>query len=443
MAASGLAPLVRIAWRNVRKNWRHSLGSMLSIAVGFVAIGLFEGYLSDLEDLQALWYEQRAMFGDLMVERRGASSSEGRQDPVAYLLDRRAQDVVDGFLRDHATEVTGAVRNLFASGLASTGRTGVVFFARGFDVDAGLKMRGPWAWNTLAGRPLHLAGPDAVLVGEALGKLLNCEGPPPERTVYRNGLPIVKERPLTCRQSRVQLTATTASGQLNAVEPDIAGTFDGGLKDLDSRIVHMPLPLAQQLLDTEGVSFYTISLRRSGRAPRLAAELTDAARAQGVDVVAVPWRQHYWGELYRRSMTLLGLYRFLVIVIVVTIAGMSVFTTMLKAVNERVREIGTLRSIGYRRRHIVALFTMESAMLALLSSLVGLAATAVITALINAADVTYSGGIASQPIPLTVSLLASASAFAAAFLSGVAVLAAVFPARRAARLPIPDALGHA
>jgi putative ABC transport system permease protein len=416
---------------------------MLSIAVGFVAIGLFEGYLSDLEDLQALWYEQRAMFGDLFIERRGASTSEGRQDPIAYLMDRRAQDLVDQFLRSHAGEVTSTVRNLFSSGLASTGRAGVVFFARGFDVDAGVHMRGPWAWNTVAGRPLHLTVPDSILVGEGLGKLLDCEGPPQERIVYRNGLPVVKERPLKCRQPRVQLTATTASGQLNAVEPTIVGTIDGGLKDIDSRIIHMPLPLAQRLLDTDGVSFYTVSLTRRGRAGRFAAELAATAHARGVDLVAIPWREHYWGELYRRSMTLLGLYRLLVVIIVVTIAGMSVFTTMLKAVNERVREIGTLRSIGYRRRHIVALFTLESAMLALVSSAVGLAATAVLTAVINGADATYSGGIASQPIPLTVSLLASASVFATVFLSGVAVLAALFPARRAARLPIPDALGHA
>jgi putative ABC transport system permease protein len=115
---------------------------------------------------------------------------------------------------------------------------------------------------------------------------------------------------------------------------------------------------------------------------------------------------------------------------------------MLKAVNERVREIGTLRSLGYRRRHIVTLFTMESALLAIVSSIVGLAATAALVALINGADVTYSGGIASQPIPLSVSLLPSACLFATAFLSGVAGLAALFPARRAARLAIPDALGH-
>jgi len=439
---AALRPLVRIPWRNVRKNWRHSLGSMLSIVVGFVAIGLFEGYLSDLEDLQGLWYEQRAMFGSLMVERRGASTSEGRQDPIKFLLTRDEQAFVEGFLRERRSDVRETVRNLYASGLASTGRTGVVFFARGYDVAAGERMRGPWSWNTLAGKPLHLAGPESVIVGEGLGRLLDCEPPPPERIVHQDGMPVVKERPLRCRHARVQLTATTETGQLNAVEPDLVGTFDGGLKELDSRIVHMPLPLAQRLLDTDGVSFYTIELVKGLRPAAFSAELTAAARARGFDLEARPWREHYWGELYRRSMALLGLYRLLVVLIVVTIAGMSVFTTMLKAVNERVREIGTLRSLGYRRQHIVALFTVESVLLAVVSSIVGVLVTAGLVALINSLDVTYSGGIASQPIPLTVSLLPSACAFAVGFLSAVAVLAALFPARRAARLAIPDALGH-
>ena len=50
--------------------------------------------------------------------------------------------------------------------------------------------------------------------------------------------------------------------------------------------------------------------------------------------------------------------------------------------------------------------------------------------------------MAATPIPLTVSLVPRACLFAVVFLSGVAWLAALMPARRAARLSIPDALGH-
>jgi putative ABC transport system permease protein len=172
-------------------------------------------------------------------------------------------------------------------------------------------------------------------------------------------------------------------------------------------------------------------------------EFDAAARTRGLDLAVIRWDDHVVSELYRRTQSILSIYRNLVVLIVVTIAGMSVLTTMLKAVNERIREIGTLRSIGFRRRHILALFTVESALLALISSALGFALTWALTGAINGAGVTYSGGMAATPIPLTVSLVPTACVFAVAFLSGVAMLAALMPARRAARLAIPDALGHA
>jgi putative ABC transport system permease protein len=441
--APSLLPVARIAWRNVRKNWRHSLGTLLSIVVGFVAIVLFSGYLADLETLQGRWYEQRSMFGTIIVEKAGASGSAGRENPNAFLLDGADQAFLDGFLRDEGAAVTNRVRVLFASGLASTGRAGVVFFAWAYDVAEGARMRGPWTWNAVAGVPLQAAPEEAVLVGGGLAGLLDCEGPSVREVVRFDGTFAPEARPFSCRQSRVQLTTTTVSGQLNAVEPQIAGIFDGGLKELDARFVLMPLPLAHRLLDTDGVSFYAVDLADRRTGSDLARRLTEAARTRGLTLVATPWREHVHGELYRRSMTLLRLYRLLVVLVVVTIAGMSVFTTVLKSVNERVREIGTLRSLGYRRAQITGLFTLEGGLLALVAASAGLLASAGIVTAINAARFSYSGGIASQPIPLTVSLQPRAIAFAVLFLGGVAVLASFFPARRAARQAIPDALGHA
>jgi putative ABC transport system permease protein len=220
------------------------------------------------------------------------------------------------------------------------------------------------------------------------------------------------------------------------------GLFDGGMADIDSRWVHMPLPLAQRLADTDAVTMYVVLLHDGRRAAAFASELTAHAGALGSNVIATPWDEHVIAEMYRRSTSILSIYRNLVVLIVVAIAGMSVLTTMLKAVNERVREIGTLRSIGFRRRHILGLFTAEAAMLAAVSSAVGLVATALLIQAINGAGLSYNGGVAATPIPLTVSLVPAACVFALVFLSGVAMLAAILPARRAARLSIPDALGH-
>ena len=62
--------------------------------MGFVAIGLFEGYLDDLVGLEATMLSKQGMYGDLLVEHEGASTSEGREDPWAFHLGEAEQ----GFL---------------------------------------------------------------------------------------------------------------------------------------------------------------------------------------------------------------------------------------------------------------------------------------------------------------------------------------------------------
>lgn len=440
---SALRPLLRIAWRNVRKHWRHSLGAMLSIVVGFIAIGLFEGYLTDLEALQRDWYVHRGMMGHVIVEHRGFSGTEGREDPWAHSLHREEQQFLDEYLRQRADDVETRVRILQLAGLASTGRAGVLFIAWGLDVPESTRLRRDWAWNVTAGKPLDRVGPNSVIVGNGLGSLLDCTGPNPAESLDDLGHPIPRERPLSCRQPLLQLSSTTESGQLNVIDPTIVGLFDAGLKDVDGKFLHLPLEGAQRLADTEAVSMYAILLRDGdGRVPFME-DMRQAAAARGLDLDVMPWEAHPIADLFRRTDSILDIYRNLVILIVVAIAGMSVLTTMLKSVNERVREIGTIRSIGFRRRHVIWLFTFEAAILALVSSGVGLVATWVLTRVINSAHISYDGGMAATPIPLTVSLEPLACAFAITFLSGVAVLAALLPARRAARLGIPDALGHA
>jgi putative ABC transport system permease protein len=436
-------PILRIAWRNVRRNWRHSLGSLLSIVVGFVAIALFEGYLSDLRGIQAQWYSSRSMMGHVMVEKRGASARAGRDSTFDVALQPAEQELVDSFLRERAGEVASSMRALGLGGLASTGRAGLMFLGWAYDVEGAAGVRGPWAWNVTSGVPLQAAPPNSVLVGNTFATLLDCTVPDIAGAVDPAGLPLGVERPFECRDRRLQLTGTTETGQLNAIDPIIAGTFDAGLKDMDAKFVHLPLALGQRLLDTKAITFYSIALKDPAQAGAFADDLNAVALSRGVGVEAMRWDRHKYAELYRRGMQILGLYRTFVVLIVVSIAGMSVFSTILKAVNERVREIGTLRSLGYRRWHVAAMFTVEAAMLAVLASLVGLAVSAVAVWLINASGLSYKAGLAAQAIPLTVSLLPRVCVFAALFLSSIAVAAAVLPARRAARLGIADAMGHA
>jgi putative ABC transport system permease protein len=240
----------------------------------------------------------------------------------------------------------------------------------------------------------------------------------------------------------VQLVANTASGQLNAVDAEIVGLIDGGLVEYDSKLVNMPLALAQRLLDTSAVSNYVVRLHDPGRSAAFAAALAADARAEGLSLVAVPWGEHPHAEENRRSMKVLGVYRSLVATVVVLIAAMSVLTTMAKAVSERTREIGTLRSLGFLRRHVVLLFALEAAMLALAGTAVGGALAAGITLLVNRARVMYDAGLMSMPIALKIGWRPDTYVASALLLAVLAGAAAVLPARRAASRRIPDALSH-
>jgi putative ABC transport system permease protein len=157
----------------------------------------------------------------------------------------------------------------------------------------------------------------------------------------------------------------------------------------------------------------------------------------------MPWESGYFGEQFRQGIGIIRTFRSFMAVVVVAIAGMAVFTTMAKAVNERTREIGTLRSLGFLRRQVTALFALEAALLSAGACAAGLLLTLAVTALVDQAGVTYTGGVLANPIRLGVAVDPAGYLGSAAFLVAVAVFAAWLPARRAARRRIPDALAYA
>ncbi|MEX2586838.1 MAG: FtsX-like permease family protein [Actinomycetota bacterium] len=116
------------------------------------------------------------------------------------------------------------------------------------------------------------------------------------------------------------------------------------------------------------------------------------------------------------------------------IAVLGITNTLALSVFERTTELGLLRAVGMARKQARSMIRLESVIIAVMGALVGLAIGVFFGwALVTALD---SEGISTLSIPG----LQLAAYVAGAALAGI--LAAVLPARRAARLNVLDAIAH-
>ena len=130
------------------------------------------------------------------------------------------------------------------------------------------------------------------------------------------------------------------------------------------------------------------------------------------------------------------------------IGGIVLFTvsnTMNAAVVERTTEIGTLRSVGLRQSGIRRLFVMEGFLLGMVGAIVGVLSALVISFIVNRSGLTWLPPGGSEPLPLTVRVWGETRMIVGTTIGLIVIGAgsAWWPAYRAARLKIVDALRHA
>jgi len=110
------------------------------------------------------------------------------------------------------------------------------------------------------------------------------------------------------------------------------------------------------------------------------------------------------------------------------VGGIVIMNIMLASVTERTKEIGLRRSLGARKKHIVLQFMTESALLAAVGGVMGLALAFAIVAIVRAVT----------PIPVKTPL--SAIIISLAVSTGVGLFFGIYPAMRAAELDPIEAL---
>jgi putative ABC transport system permease protein len=210
----------------------------------------------------------------------------------------------------------------------------------------------------------------------------------------------------------------------------VVGIYDAGGSSLESEV----WADADQLMDAArrpGFSTMTVKLRSPSDLAQLQA-VVDADRRYNLEAKREDIFYEEASGALSRFIRALG---FVVAIFFAFGATLGAMITMYAQVASRVREVGTLRALGFRRSAVLLGFLVESTILALLGAVVG----AVCASLLSRLSFSTMNFASFTEIKFRFHFSSDVGTRAAIFALIMGLLGGLFPALRAARLPIVEA----
>lgn len=411
--------LALIALRNLSRNRRRTLLSLLVVSSGTAGLLLTAGFVRySFDGLREAII--RGGLGHLEViparDLEGnASPAERTGRPPGFAQWREARSVIEGRPRVRAA---GAAIQL--AGVATNGDRSASFIGVGVEPlrerRMGVEVKLRSGLNLSDEDPRE--GDDRVLLGMGLGRVLRA-----------------------APGDSIVVMAATPDGSLNALDLTVCGLFSTGFEDLDGRILKMHVATAQRLLGTDQVTSLVVGLADTRDTREAAIDLRRALAPSSPTLAILDWetRAPFYGQV--RALYA-GIFAFLGAVVALLVV-LSCSNTLFMAVLERVREFGTLLAIGTSRAKLATLLLLEALWLGLLGGLLGSVLGLGLVVLVNGLEIKMPPPPAAvDPMTLALSVVPSDFLWAVAFMVAIVVLAAVPPTLRILRLRIVDALGH-
>ncbi|MCH1918791.1 ABC transporter permease [Shewanella sp. A3A] len=408
---------LRLAWRNIWRNQRRSLLSLLVIAIAIFAITAIAGFgLSTYESL-----EQAAIRtnGELLLSRPGYLK-EQEETPLADGLTDSQQLTAQLLSRDEVKQVEPKV--LF-SGLISNGQKSAIYLGQGvtpslFDLQGPMLTVSQGHALLPASSPRFKADEPEIMLATDLAQSLKLN-----------------------IGDWVTLMSTTSSGALNALDVKVCGIFSTGVPELDKRQLFVALDTAQSLLQSQRVSTLSVYLQRSQYTGGMSQWVHQQLSTAQQPLEVTPWYESAFfyqkvRSLYDRIFGVIG-------VILAMVVFAALFNTLTMSVTERTTEIGTLAAMGAWPREIIGGFMREAGLLSLLGALVGGVATALLCLSLLQLNIQMPPPPGrTQGYPLTILFSIDVWLASSLLVLLVCVLAAWLAARNGVNKPITEALTY-
>ena len=412
------SPWPRIGWRNLGRHRKRTVLTALGLAVGYFAVVFLIGW-SDGIMVEMVENATSLVSGQIEIHDAEYRPERSLYDTVGGRDGTDVEQLLATIDADPA--VVAAAPRVYAGGLISSGDATSAGMIMGIDPDRELALSR--YLDTLIDGRLPVAGRNEIVIGEEMARQL----------VVGVGDELV-------------LVSPGADGSTGSDLYTVAGVFRTGLAELDATYAVVPLADLQALvvLDPDRVHEIAVATADPWLAEETAARLAGSLSATR-DLDIAPWT-----ELRPEMVEYVGLaesFYFIVFVIVFAVAIFGVANTMLMATFERRREFAVMLALGTTPRSIVATVLYEAVAMGLLSLAFGFAVTFPLMVWWHNAppdlgwiygELTIMGALLRPS--LRVEYNVAIWIWGGVALLVTALLAALYPAARAARVPPADTL---
>jgi putative ABC transport system permease protein len=244
---------------------------------------------------------------------------------------------------------------------------------------------------------------------------------------------------LVAGEGKNEILATVIGILAASEESDADQGFASGMSSSSGDTVYIPYATMDRLWP-EGNDFLVtaVKIHPGYEVEDVADRAEEALKAEGSRVTAITSGDIT--DVIDEMLAYINIFLGGLAAISLIVGGVGVMNTMFTSVLERTKDIGVMKAVGAKNRHILAVFLIESGLIGLFGGLIGTVFGLGLSAVVCWALNTFAnmpGGVSfpfvASPGLIVVTLL---GAFAIGAVSGL------WPARRGSRMPVVDALRY-
>ncbi len=396
--------LLQLAWRNLFRNRRRTLASLVTVGLGAAGLLIYQGFNTGIMNQ----YRENTIHGYY---------GYGQIFPNGYHGQVLAKPWEKWLATPEETEKKlmsmKGIRNVFprVSFYAFVVHGGITLGGKGEGIRADRENSFFTQMNFVEGHDLQ--SDDEVILGKGLADSLGVKA-----------------------GDTVTVLTQTVNTQLNGVDLKVAGVFHMGIKAIDDQFFRLPLSAAQSLLDTKKIESYSLDTVGVAAWPEIERQVKEQApelEAISFDILDKVY--------YKNSVDFLEAQFAFIRTIILLVVALGIFNTIAVGLLERGGEIGALRANGESRRRLFGILVLENSLLGLLGGIIGVVLAIVLNKTALAAGIPMPPGPGITRHYLIFLEMQPAHEVQAVLLPmAAAILSSLWPIVKLLSRPIPDLL---